>query len=331
MKKIFVTGGAGFVGSHCVISLVENGYVPIILDNFSNSKKNIIKKLEIITNKKIIFYKIDIRDKKKLRSIFKKHSCYAVIHCAGSKAVGESTEKPILYFENNVGSTLSLLECMRERKIFKIIFSSSASVYNLDKKSPLKETSELGNIKNPYGTSKYIIEKILADLSNFDNKWSVRIARYFNPIGNHYSGLLREDPNGKPNNLVPYITRVIEKKLPILNIYGRNYNTKDGTGIRDYIHVMDLAEAHIEMINNNRLKKGLKIYNFGTGKGLSVLDVIQKFETQLGISIPYKFAKRRKGDTAISICNPKKALKDLNWRAKFNFEQAVMDITKRIK
>ena len=331
MKKIFVTGGAGYIGSHCVIALIKNGYTAIILDDFSNSKKSIIKKLEIITNKKIIFYKIDIRDKKKLRSIFRKHSCYAVIHCAGLKAVGESVERPISYFENNIGSTLSLLECMKEKNIFKIIFSSTASVYDENQLLPFSEKSKIGNTKNPYSTSKYIIESILRDLVKSDNKWSIRTARYFNPIGNHYSGLIREDPKGKPNNLVPYITRVIEKKLPILNIYGRNYKTKDGTGVRDYIHVMDLAEAHIEMINNNRLKKGLKIYNFGTGKGLSVLDVIKKFETQLGISIPYKFAKRRNGDAAISICNPKKALKDLNWKAKFNLEQAVMDIAKRIK
>ena len=309
MKKIFITGGAGYIGSHCVIALLKNGFTPIILDNFSNSQKSIIKKLEIITNKKIIFYKIDIRDKKKLRSIFKKHSCYAVIHCAGLKAVGESVERPISYFENNIGSTLSLLECMKEKNVLKIIFSSSAAVYDDNQSLPYSEISKVGNTKNPYSTSKYMIERILRDLAKSDNNWSIRIARYFNPISNHSSGLIRENPKGRPNNLVPYIIKVIQKKLSILNIFGKDYKTKDGTGVRDYIHVMDLAEGHIAMIKNGRLKKGLKVYNFGTGKGLSVLDIIKTFERQTEISIPYKFVKRRISDNAVSICNTKKALK----------------------
>ncbi len=328
MKNIFITGGAGYIGSHCAISLIKNHYNPIIIDNFSSSNKSIIKKLEIITKKKIIYYDLDIKNKKKLTLIFKRHPCYAVIHCAGFKVVGESCEKPIDYFDNNIGSTLSLLDCMKENRIFKIIFSSSANVYNDGQLLPLKENAKVGNIKNPYGTTKYIIERLLLDLSNFDKRWSIRIARYFNPISNHKSGLIKENPKGIPNNLVPYIINVAKKKLPILKIFGKNYKTKDGTGVRDYIHVMDLAEGHVAMIKNSRMKKGLKVYNFGTGKGLSVLEIIKIFEKNTGISIPYKFVKKRKGDVASSFCNPKKALKELNWKNKFDINKAMMDIKK---
>ena len=328
MKNFFITGGAGYVGSHCAISLINNGYKPIILDNFSNSYQSTIKNLETITNKKITFYNVDIRDKKKLKSIMKKHSCYAVIHCAGSKSVFESVKKPIDYFDNNIGSTLSLLECMKESNVFKLIFSSSANLYNEKQILPLKETSKIGNTKNPYGNTKYIIERILMDLVKSDNRWSIRIARYFNPISNHSSGLIKENPIGIPNNLVPCIIKVAQKKIPLLKIVGKNYKTKDGTGIRDYIHVMDLAEGHVAMIKNNRLKKGLKIYNFGTGKGSSVLEVIKLFEKQTGIPISFKFTKRREGDVAASYCSPKKALKELNWKNKYDLKQAMMDIKK---
>ena len=330
MKNIFITGGAGYIGSHCVISLIKNGYTPIILDNFSNSHQNVIKKLEKINNKKIIFYNVNIRDKKKLSSIFKKHSCYAVIHCAGFKAVNESIEKPISYFNNNIGSTLSLLECMQESGIFRLIFSSSAAVYNDKQSLPLKETAKIGKTQNPYGTTKYIIERILTDLAKSDNKWSIRIARYFNPISNHSTGLIRENPKGPPNNLFSYIIKVAQKKLPLLKVFGKNYKTKDGTGIRDYIHVMDLADGHVAMIKNNRIKKGLKIYNFGTGKGSGVLEVIKSFENQTGISIPFQFTKRRKGDVAASFCSPKKAIKELNWVANLDLKQAISDIKKII-
>ena len=326
MRNIFITGGAGYVGSHCVVSLVNNGYIPIILDNFSNSNQSVIKKLETIINQKIIFYKVDLRDKKKLRSIFKKHQCYAVIHCAGFKAVGESVQKPIYYFDNNIGSTLALLECMQEKRVFKIIFSSSASVYNDKQPLPLKETGKNGDTKNPYGTTKYIIERILIDLAKSDNRWCIRIARYFNAISNHSTGLIRENPKGIPNNLVPYIIKVAQKKLPLVKIFGKNYKTKDGTGVRDYIHVMDLADSHVAMIKKNRLKKGLKIYNLGTGKGSSVLEVIKAFEKQTGISIPYKYTKRRNGDVATSYCSPKKALKELNQKNKYDLDQAMIDI-----
>jgi len=328
LKNVFITGGAGYIGSHCVISLVKNGYNPVILDNFSTSHQGIVKNLEIIIDKKIIFYNIDIRDKKKLRLIFKKHSCYAVIHCAGFKSVGESVQRPIHYFDNNIGSTLSLLECMKENNVFKLIFSSSANVYDDEQQLPLKETSKIGNTKNPYGNTKYIIERILIDLAKSDNRWSIRVARYFNPISNHSSGLIKENPKSIPNNLVPCIIKVAQKKLTILKVFGKNYKTIDGTGIRDYIHVMDLADGHVAMIKNNRLNKGLKIYNFGTGKGSSVLEVIKVFEKQTGIPISFKFVKRRKGDTAASFCNPKKALKELNWKNKYDLKQAMIDIKK---
>jgi UDP-glucose 4-epimerase len=328
MKNIFITGGAGYIGSHCALSLLKNGYKPIILDNFSNSYQSVVKKLEKISNKKITFYNVDIRDKTKLKLIFKKHLCYVVIHCAGFKAVGESVKKPIDYFNNNIGSTLSLLECMKENNVFKLIFSSSATVYNDKQPLPIKETAEIGKTKNPYGNTKYIIERILIDLAKYDNRWSIRVARYFNPISNHSSGLIKENPKDVPSNLIPYIIKVAQKKLSLVKVFGKNYKTKDGTGVRDYIHVMDLAEGHVEMLKSNRMKKGLKIYNLGTGKGLSVLEVIKAFEKHIGTSIPYKFTKRRKGDIAVSFCSPKKALKELNWKTKFDFNQAIVDIRK---
>ncbi len=328
MKNIFITGGAGYIGSHCAISLIKNGYNPIILDNLSNSRQSVIKKLKIITKKKITFYKIDLNNKKKLKSIFNKHQCFAVIHCAGFKAVGESVKNPIAYYNNNIGSTLSLLDCMQQNNVFKLIFSSSATVYNDMQSLPLKETSEAGNTKNPYGTTKYLIEKILEDLVKYDNRWSVRIARYFNPISNHLSGLVKENPKNTPNNLIPYIVKVIKKKFPSLKVFGKNYKTKDGTGVRDYIHVVDLAEGHVAMIKNNRLQRGLKVYNFGTGQGKSVLDVLKAFEKHIGKPIPYKFAKRRKGDVATCYCDPRKALRELNWKTKNDFDQAILDIKK---
>tara|TARA_B110000305_G_C19080205_1_gene465847 strand:- start:36 stop:695 length:660 start_codon:yes stop_codon:yes gene_type:complete len=219
---------------------------------------------------------------------------------------------------------------MQENKVFKLIFSSSATVYDDTQTLPLTETSKIGNTKNPYGTTKYIIEKILMDLAKFDNRWDLRIARYFNPIGNHSSGIIKENMKNIPNNLIPYIVKVAQQKLKILKVFGGNYKTKDGTCIRDYIHVMDLAEGHVAMLKNNRLKRGLKVYNFGTGIGSSVLEVIKKFEKQTGISIPFIITKKRKGDSAVSFCNPKKALKELNWKAKNDLNHAMMDIKKII-
>ena len=329
-RKILVSGGAGYIGSHCVISLIEKGFKPIIIDNFSNSYPDVIKKIELITKKKVIFYNLDLKDKKKLNKVFKKYDFYSVIHCAGYKSVLESIEKPMNYFDNNIGSTLSLLERMRENGVFKIIFSSSATVYNDGHSLFLKENGGIGKTKNPYGSTKYIIERILMDLANYDNRWCIRIARYFNPISNHPSGLIKENPKGIPNNLIPFIVKVAQKKIPELSVFGKNYKTKDGTCIRDYIHVMDLANGHISILKKNIIKKGLKIYNFGTGKGSSVLEVIKAFEKQTGKKVPYKFVKRRKGDVTSSICSPKKAIKELKWKAKFNLNQSMMDISKII-
>ncbi len=329
LKKIAVTGGAGYIGSHCVISLINEGYKPIIVDNFSNSYSGVIKKIELITKKKITFYKVDLTDKKKLEKIFKKHNFFSVIHFAGYKAVGESIEKPISYYNNNIVSTLNLLECMKKNKVYNLIFSSSATVYNESKSLTLKESGKIGNTKNPYGSSKFIIEKILMDLAKFDNKWSIRIARYFNPISNHSSGIIKENPKNIPNNLLPLIIKVAKKQLSFLKVFGRNYRTKDGTCVRDYIHVMDLADGHISILNKIK-KKGFKVYNFGTGKGSSVLEVIKTFEKQTGKFIKYKFSKRRKGDLGSTICSPNKALKELNWKAKYNLHQAMMDIKKII-
>jgi UDP-glucose 4-epimerase len=326
MKKVFVTGGAGYIGSHCVVSLAKHGYEPIILDNFSNSNINVIKNLEIICEKKIIFCNVDINDKKKLKYIFTKYNCYGVIHCAGFKAVEESIKKPIYYFKNNIGSTLALLECMDEEKIFKLIFSSSATVYNVNEALPWQENSKTGMIINPYGNTKFIIEKILMDIAKSNPKWKIGIARYFNPISNHSSGLISDNPKGTPNNLIPYIVKVAKKELPYLKIYGKNYPTRDGTCIRDYIHVMDLAKAHIDMLSNNKLKKGVEVYNFGSGKGSTVLEVVKEFQRQTGINIPIKFCKRRKGDVAQSYCSINKAYKNLKWKPINNLSQAIMDI-----
>ena len=326
MKKIIITGGAGYIGSHCVLSLVKNGYKPIILDNFSNSQLSIIKKIESIAKKKIIFYKLDIKNKKKLELIFKQHKCQAVIHCAGYKSVKDSNRIPIAYLENNIQSTLSLLECMKKNKVYKLIFSSSDTVYNQNQKLPWNETDQIGKTANPYGTSKYIIERILMDIAKSDPKWIFKIARYFNPIGNHPSGLIGDNSKGLPNNLLPYIVKVAQKKLPYLKVYGNNYNTRDGTCVRDFIHVMDLAEGHIAMLKKNQSQKGVEIYNFGTGKGSTVLEVIKAFEKETGIHIPFRFTKRREGDVPISLSSSNKAIKELFWKPKLKLNQAIIDI-----
>jgi UDP-glucose 4-epimerase len=330
MKNIIVTGGAGYIGSHCVIALIQNGFCPIIIDNFSNSYPSVIKKLEIITKKKIIFYKADLRNKKKIKSILNENSCSAVIHCAGFKSLKESLEKPLTYFDNNIVSTLSLLECMKEKKIFKFIFSSSALVYDYAQPLPWNENTKIGNTNNPYGTTKYIIEKILIDLAKSDYRWKIGIARYFNPISNYSTGIIKENPKRDPSNLIPYIIKVAQKKLPFLKIFGRNYPTRDGTCIRDFIHVMDLANGHIAMLKKKKLKKNLNFYNFGTGKGSSVLEVVRAFEKNTGISIPFKFTKKRKGDNAVYFCNPTKAFKELNWKTNYNLDQSVKDIKRAI-
>jgi UDP-glucose 4-epimerase len=331
MKKILITGGAGYIGSHCVISLAEYGFTPIVIDNFSNSHKNVIKKLEIITKNRIVFYKADLRDKAKINSIFRKHRFYAVIHCAALKSVARSIESPITYFDNNIQSTLSLLECMEKQKIFNLIFSSSATVYDSAQPLPWKETDKIGKTVNPYGTSKYIVERILTDIAKSNTKWRIGIARYFNPISNHFSGLIHDNPPGIADNLLPYIVKVAKKKLPYLKVYGKNYNTRDGTCIRDFIHVMDLANGHVAMLKNIKKFKNVDIYNFGTGKGSTVLEVVRAFEKETEIAVPFKFVKRRKGDVSSSFCDPIKALKRLSWKATHSLTSAMSDIKSTIR
>ena len=268
MKTILITGGTGYIGSHCVISLSKKGIRPIVVDNFSNSRHDIIYKIEQIVKKKIIFYNIDLRDKVKLNLIFKKHKIFSVIHCAGYKSITESIEKPIKYFDNNINTTLSLVDVMNKNKVYKLIFSSSATVYNQDQPLPWKENYKVGDVTNPYGMSKYLIENILKNISLNNNNWKIVIARYFNPISNHSSGLIFENPKDKPNNLMPYIVKVAKGKLPCLYVYGSNYPTRDGTCIRDYIHVMDLADGHVALLKTFKKINNFEIFNFGTGKGV---------------------------------------------------------------
>lgn len=331
MKYVLVTGGAGYIGSHCVISLIENGFHPIVLDNFSNSHSNIIRNLEFITKKKIIFYKVDIRNKIKLNLIFKKYKIFSVIHCAGFKSVQESIEKPIKYFENNIHSTLSLIDIMNKNKVYKLIFSSSATVYNQDQPLPWKENYKVGDVTNPYGMSKYLIENILKDVAVSHKNWKIVIARYFNPISNHSSGLIFENPKGKPNNLLPFIIKVSQGKLPYLNVYGRNYPTRDGTCIRDYIHVMDLAEGHVRLLKIFKKINHYDIFNFGTGKGFTVLEIINSFKKVTGINVPVRYTGRRKGDLAEFYCCPQKAKRILKWKSKRNLDISMQDINAVLK
>lgn len=320
--KILVTGGCGYIGSHTCVELLENGYEVVVIDNLINSKKEVIDKIQTITGKKLYFYEGDVRDKSILTSIFQQHKIDAVIHFAGLKAVGESVENPLLYYDNNIYSTITLCDVMQKFKCKNIVFSSSATVYGIPQKLPLTEDHPLGTT-NPYGTTKLFNEKILNDLYASDNKWSVMILRYFNPIGSHKSYLIGENPNNIPNNLMPYLVKVATGEYECLSIYGNDYDTIDGTGVRDYIHVVDLANGHIKALEH--LKKGVNIYNLGTGNGYSVLQLINTFEKVNNIKINYKFVERRKGDVPSCYANPDKALHELNWKAQYNLEDMCED------
>ena len=321
---ILVTGGAGYIGSHTLIELDKAGFSFVVLDNLSNSNIEAIKRVEKIIGKKIDFIKGDIRDKELLEKIFKKRNIDSVIHFAGLKAVGESIKKPLEYYENNVCGTINLLEVMKEFNVKKIVFSSSATVYGEPKKVPVTEDMQTGvGITNPYGRSKYMIEEILKDLFISDNSWKIAILRYFNPVGAHESGIIGEDPEGIPNNLMPFISQVAVGKLPKLRVFGGDYPTRDGTGVRDFIHVMDLANAHVkalEYLNKNELKEPL-IVNLGTGKGYSVLEMVEAFERASGVKIPYEIVDRRPGDIAEIYANPSKAKKLLGWEAKRGIDE----------
>ena len=321
--KILVTGGTGYIGSHTCVELLNNGYEVVIIDNLSNSKENVISYIEKITNKKVKFYKGDVRDTNLLNNIFKENKIEAVIHFAGLKAVGESVKKPLLYYQNNIDSTLVLCEVMEEFNVKKIIFSSSATVYGNPEKLPITEDMKVGNTTNPYGTSKLYIEGILKDLYVSDNSWSIILLRYFNPIGAHESGLLGEDPNGIPNNLMPYIVKVATGELKCLSVYGDDYDTKDGTGIRDYIHVVDLARGHVKALNKLLKVCGVNIYNLGTGNGYSVLDIVNTFEKVNGVKVNYKIVGRRDGDIASCYADSSKAYKELGWMSEHTLEDMV--------
>lgn len=316
--RILVTGGAGFIGSHTVLELLEKGYDVTVIDNLVNSSEEALKRVEKLTGKSVRFIKGDVRDKALLDSIFDTDKIDAAIHFAGLKAVGESVAKPIEYYDNNLNSTLTLVKSMREHGCKNIIFSSSATVYSGDNEMPLRETSKIGNCTNPYGWTKYMSEIILSDMAKADKEWSVILLRYFNPIGAHKSGMIGEDPQGIPANLMPYITKVAIGKLPYLNVFGDDYDTHDGTGVRDYIHVVDLAKGHVAVIDYMLKHKGTEVFNLGTGVGYSVLDMVKAFEEVSGKKVPYKIVARRPGDLATVYSSPEKSLKELGWKAEYN-------------
>lgn len=322
---VLVTGGAGYIGSHTCVELLNAGKDVVIVDNFYNCKKSSLDRIRALVNKDFKFYECDIRDKEGLDEIFKKEKIDSVIHFAGLKAVGESVHKPLEYFDNNVTGTLILLDVMRNNGCKKIVFSSSATVYGMNNISPLTEDMEVGGVTNPYGRTKYMIECILKDLYTSDNSWSICLLRYFNPIGAHKSGTMGEDPNGIPNNLMPYITQVAIGKREYLNVWGNDYDTPDGTGVRDYIHVVDLALGHIKAVEKAENNEGLFIYNLGTGKGYSVLDVVKAFEKASGVNIPYRIGPRRDGDIATCYSDPSKAEKELGWKAQRDIEEMCED------
>lgn len=325
--SILITGGAGYIGSHTLVALSEAGYDFVVYDNLSNSLKESIKRVEKIINKSISFEEGDIRDKELLKKVFKKYEINSVIHFAGLKAVGESVEKPLEYYDNNVVGTLRLLEVMKEFDCKKIVFSSSATVYGNPKSNPIKEDFPVGNTTNPYGTSKYMIERILEDLYLSDNSFKIAILRYFNPVGAHESGMIGEEPNGIPNNLMPYISQVAVEKREYLNVFGADYDTHDGTGVRDYIHVVDLAYGHVKAIDYLNSKDTMKplIVNLGTGIGYSVLDVLKAFEKACDKKIPYKIVDRRAGDIATCYSDPSFGKEILGWEAKKSIDDMCFD------
>lgn len=324
--SILVTGGAGFIGSHTAVELLNKGYDVIIVDNLVNSKESVIDSIKEITGKAPKFYNVDLLDKEKVDKIFDENKdIEAVIHFAALKAVGESVEKPILYYENNLQSTLVLVRAMQEHNVKRIVFSSSATVYGDPEKVPITEDMPVGAATNPYGETKVMIERILTDIYNADHEWSVMLLRYFNPIGAHESGLIGESPNGIPNNLMPYINQVALGKLDHLRVFGNDYDTPDGTGVRDYIHVVDLAKGHIKAIERCEKTTGVETYNLGTGIGYSVLDIVKNFEKATGIKIKYEIAPRRAGDIAECYADPTKAEKVLGWKAEKDLEQMCKD------
>ena len=323
--NILVTGGAGFIGSHTVVELQNAGYDVVVLDNLSNSSEKSLERVEKITGKKVPFYRADILDREALNAIFDKESIDAVIHFAGLKAVGESVEKPWEYYENNIAGTLTLIDVMRKHGVKNIIFSSSATVYGDPKIIPITEECPKGQCTNPYGWTKSMLEQILSDVQKADPEWNVILLRYFNPIGAHKSGTIGENPTGIPNNLMPYVTQVAVGKRPELGVFGDDYDTPDGTGVRDYIHVVDLAIGHVKALKKIEEKAGLKIYNLGTGTGYSVLDVVKNFEAATGVHVPFVIKPRRPGDIATCYADASLAKKELGWEAKYGIKEMCED------
>lgn len=324
--KVLVTGGLGFIGSHTVVELLKNNYEVIIVDNLFNSKIDVLDKIKMITGKEARFYQEDVCDKEALEKIFSENKIDAVIHFAGYKAVGESCEKPLMYYRNNLMSTITLLEVMKSYNVKNIIFSSSATIYGDPGVPEYVEELGRGKTTNPYGTTKAMIEQILEDLYASDNTWTISILRYFNPIGAHESGVIGENPNGIPNNLMPYIMKVAAGELEILNVFGNDYPTPDGTGIRDYLHVVDLAKGHVAALKKVLASEnGVLTYNLGSGKGVSVLELVNAFEKVNGIKVNYKIVGRRAGDLAQMYANPSKAYRELGWKTEKTIEDMCRD------
>jgi len=325
MAAILITGGAGYIGSHTALELLNEGYDVVVYDNLCNSSKESIKRVEELTGKSIIFIQGDVMDEIALANVFKDHRIDAVIHCAALKAVGESVEKPLLYYHNNITGTLTLMKCMDEAGVKNIVFSSSATVYGTPEVIPITEECPKGQCTNPYGWTKSMMEQIMTDVQAAKPEWNVVLLRYFNPVGAHKSGCIGEDPQGIPNNLMPYISQVAVGKLEQLGVFGDDYDTPDGTGVRDYIHVVDLAIGHVKAIDKLFANPGLAIYNLGTGIGYSVFDMIHAFEKACNKKIPYQIKPRRAGDIAMCYADPKKAREELGWEAQRGLEEMCQD------
>ncbi|MEE1035939.1 MAG: UDP-glucose 4-epimerase GalE [Oscillospiraceae bacterium] len=323
--RVLVTGGAGYIGSHTCVELLNGGYDVVVIDNLCNANPKSLERVEELTGKKVTFYEGDVRDEALLRKIFKENEIDSVIHFAGLKAVGESVAQPWRYYDNNLNSTLVLTKVMEEAGCKKIIFSSSATVYTADNEMPLRETSRTGNCTNPYGWTKYMTEQILSGMAFADKEWSVVLLRYFNPIGAHESGRIGEDPRGIPNNLMPYITQVAIGRREFLSVYGNDYDTHDGTGVRDYIHVVDLAKGHVAAVNYADKNLGCEVFNLGTGIGYSVLDMVKAFNEANGLELPYKIVDRRPGDIATCYADPTKSAEVLGWKAEYNLQDMCRD------
>ena len=322
---ILVTGGAGYIGSHTVVELQNAGHDVVVMDNLANASRKSLERVEALTGKKVPFYEADIRDRQALEKIFSEEKIDSVIHFAGLKAVGESVQKPWEYYDNNITGTLTLVDVMRKHNCKNIIFSSSATVYGNPAFVPITEDCPKGQCTNPYGWTKSMLEQILSDIQKADPEWNVVLLRYFNPIGAHKSGTIGENPNGIPNNLMPYITQVAVGKLPKLGVFGNDYDTPDGTGIRDYIHVVDLARGHVQALKKFGEEPAVRVYNLGTGHGYSVLEIVHAFEQACGHPIPYTIRPRRPGDIAVCYCDPGKALAELGWKAEFGIAEMCAD------